>query len=105
MKTLKFKDYLIPQILDGSKTTTWRLFDDKDLQIGDQLSLLNADTRVEFARAEITHIIEQPLHDIDPIAYGKTYKNLREMIEHYREFYGDRVNENSVMKMVTFQIC
>jgi hypothetical protein len=31
MKTLKFYDNLIPLILSGEKTSTWRIFDDKNL--------------------------------------------------------------------------
>jgi len=31
MKTLKFREKLSKLILSGKKTTTWRLFDDKDL--------------------------------------------------------------------------
>lgn len=104
MKTLKFKDYLVPQILDGSKTTTWRLFDDKDLQIDDRLTFLNADTGIEFARAEITKVIEKELKDIDPIAYQKTYTNLDEMVKHYRGFYGDHVDEHSIIKIITFRL-
>jgi len=35
MKTVKFRPDLAQLIMDGKKTTTWRLFDDKDLQAGD----------------------------------------------------------------------
>ena len=37
MKTLKFKQCLVDQILRGEKTSTWRLFDDKDLNIGEKI--------------------------------------------------------------------
>lgn len=37
MKQIKFANDLVSKILEGSKTATWRLFDDKALQIGDQL--------------------------------------------------------------------
>lgn len=40
MKTLKFRSHLADLILKGEKDVTWRLFDDKDLTIGDQLELL-----------------------------------------------------------------
>ncbi|MBI2591035.1 MAG: ASCH domain-containing protein [Candidatus Blackburnbacteria bacterium] len=53
MKTLKFAPELASLVLDGSKTSTWRLFDDKDLAQGDQLSLVNRETREEFAKAVI----------------------------------------------------
>ena len=56
MKTLKFTSPLAKMILDGSKTTTWRLFDDKDLQSGDKLDLQNCETGEDFAKAEILEI-------------------------------------------------
>jgi len=34
MKTLKFAPDLCAQILAGTKTSTWRLFDDKNLMGG-----------------------------------------------------------------------
>lgn len=50
MKTLKFKSFKARWILDGVKTSTMRLFDDKDLQIGDQLALTNSDTMEQSKR-------------------------------------------------------
>ena len=44
MKTLKFASHLVQKILSGEKTSTWRLFDDKDLQVGDGLIFVNKDT-------------------------------------------------------------
>ena len=40
MKTLKFKKVLSELILKGEKNTTWRLFDDKDLVAGDDITFL-----------------------------------------------------------------
>lgn len=31
MKVLKFSENLVPLILSGQKTATWRMFDEKDL--------------------------------------------------------------------------
>ena len=59
IKTLKFKGYLVPKILDGSKIITWRLFDDKDLQVGDMLLFTNSASGKEFAKAEIVGVREK----------------------------------------------
>lgn len=45
---------LVEKILLGKKTSTWRLFDDKNLQIGDELVFLNKETGKEFGKAKIT---------------------------------------------------
>lgn len=39
MKTIKFTPELSEQIIAGTKTSTWRLFDDKDLTVGGQNKL------------------------------------------------------------------
>ena len=44
MKTLKFTPELCGQILTGTKTSTWRLFDDKNLTVGDELTFVNKQT-------------------------------------------------------------
>lgn len=53
MKTLKFTPELTQKILAGEKTSTWRLFDDKNLQIGDRLIFINKRTGDEFGEAVI----------------------------------------------------
>ena len=53
MKVIKFKNSLVSSVLSGEKDSTWRLFDDKDLKEGDELSLVNKDTMEEFGKAVI----------------------------------------------------
>ena len=53
MKTLKFRKRLSKLILSGEKDTTWRLFDDKNLLIGDSVSFIIWETLEEFAEVEI----------------------------------------------------
>jgi len=44
MKTLKFTPHLVEQILAGTKTSTWRLFDDKNIMGGDLPNFFNKET-------------------------------------------------------------
>ena len=48
MKTLKFAPELCEQIITGTKTSTWRLFDDKDLTVGDELQFINKESGICF---------------------------------------------------------
>jgi len=59
MKTLKFREKLSKLILSGEKTTTWRLFDDKDLSKGDIISFLIWETGEEFAKAKLIQVKEK----------------------------------------------
>jgi hypothetical protein len=106
MKTLKFRKNLADEILAGRKTATWRLFDDKDLQVGDQVELLIWETKERFADAEIVALKEKTLQDIkeeDFIGHEK-FASREEMLENYQSFYGDRVNWNTLVKMLDFKL-
>ena len=104
MKTLKFESKLVDKILSGQKTSTWRLFDDKDLAIGDELEFINKETLETFGYAKITSLYTKTLGtltDEDWIGHNK-YPSEEEMYERYRKYYGDRVSKNSEIKILTF---
>lgn len=105
-KALKFLENLVPLVLSGEKTSTWRLFDDKDLSIGDELSFLEHGTGKEFARAKIVGIREKKLGEItDADCDGhERYANRDEMFETYRGYYGDKVTENTPVKIISFEL-
>lgn len=107
MKNLKFKNYLVPKILDGSKIITWRLFDDKNLQVGDGLLFINSASGKEFAKAKITGVREKKLGEIQETDFEEgheRYKSQEDMLAHYRDYYGDKVDLNSVIKIVQFKL-
>ena len=107
MKTLKFKDYLVSKILDGSKIITWRLFDDKDLNIGDELLFINSDSGKEFAKAEIIGVREKKLGEITEADFEEgheKYKSQEDMLVHYRDYYGEKVDLSSVIKIIKYKL-
>src|SRR3989344_848254 len=63
-KVMKFRGFKAEMILEGTKTSSLRLFDDKNLSVGDDLTLVNYDTREEFGHVTITEVIEKQLEDI-----------------------------------------
>lgn len=65
MKTLKFTPELCEQILADTKTSTWRLFDDKDLTVGDTLTFVNKQTLESFGIGEITHLYTKTLGTLE----------------------------------------
>jgi len=106
MKTLKFDPLLVPLVLDGSKTSTWRLFDDKDLQVGDRLSLVNSADRLEFAQAEIVEVGEKKLGEItqDDFEGHERFESSEKMMEAYQNYYGAGVTSETIVKMVHFKL-
>ncbi len=104
MKTLKFAPDLVGKIHAGTKTTTWRLFDDKDLQQGDKLLFLNKETLEEFGTATVTSLYTKTLGTLADADWEghERFKSDEEMYATYRSYYGDQVSENSEVKILSF---
>lgn len=109
MKTLKFVTELIPLILSGEKTVTWRIFDDKNLSLGDELSFIDRITREEFAKARIMTIREKKLGEIDEADFDEGHERFEspeKMLEVYQStpYYGDAVTMETPIKIIGFEI-
>lgn len=106
MKGLKFRHYLVKEIQDGRKTVTWRLFDDKNLNVGDQLELFDWESGEKFAVAEITKVQEKRLRQIEESDFEghEKYSSPEVMLRHYREYYGDKVTIDTSIKMINFKV-
>ena len=106
MKTLKFKEKLSKLILSGEKTTTWRLFDDKDLQVGDEISFLVKETLEEFAKARLIEVKENVFGNLtaDDFDGHEKYSSLEEMYQTFSKFYQRDVDKNSPVKIIKFEL-
>ncbi len=106
MKTLKFVPHLVPLILSREKISTWRLFDDKDLQKDDNLLLINKVTGEEFAKAIIIKIEEKKLKDLEENDFEghEKFESEEKMYETYKSYYGDKVTPDTIIKMVDFKL-
>ncbi len=104
MKTLKFKPHLVEQILAGTKTSTWRLFDDKDVVGGDLLNFFNKETGELFGIATVSDVVIRTLgtlEDADWVGHER-YESDEAMYAEYRSYYGDTVGPNSEIKLIDF---
>ena len=106
MKTLKFKEVLIPSILSGEKDTTWRLFDEKDLKEGDELLFINKNTMKEFSKAMILSVRKVKLGELEAadLERHEEYESEEKMYEVYKSYYGDDVGPNNILKIVKFKL-
>lgn len=105
MKTIKFRSDFIESILNRGKTTTWRLFDDKDFQIGDEVEFINWESKEKFAEAMITDMqikLVKELAEEELLAHG--YLTLEEMIKSHNEYYDNKVNFNTEVKLLSFKL-
>lgn len=110
MKTLKFDHDLAQQILSGKKNSTWRMFDDKDLSVNDDIKIIDkvdpesSDTWAVIGQGKIKEIVEKKLGDVtekDILAQHKN-KSKNQLLEHYRQFYGERVDLDIPVKIISF---
>jgi hypothetical protein len=104
MKTLKFAPDLVREILAGKKTSTWRLFDDKDLQEGDVLLFLNKETGEKFGTAIVTSLHKKTLGSLEKTGWigHETFHSEEEMYHAFRKYYGDRIAPDTEVKILTF---
>ena len=105
-KTIKFRDFLAELVLKGEKTSTWRLFDDKDFQIGDEVDLINWNTGEKFAEGVLTDVREKKLGHLQPPDFEghEKFESEQAMYDAYRTYYGDRVGPETVVKIIRFEL-
>jgi ribonuclease HI len=111
MKKLKLDHAVAQRVAGGQQTASWRLYDDKDLTVNDEVALVDkldpakpASWRV-IGRARIDHIIEKRVGDIsenDYLQSGQEPVAPEERLRLFREYYGPQVSWDTPVKMVHF---
>ncbi|HZM63829.1 MAG TPA: reverse transcriptase-like protein [Candidatus Saccharimonadales bacterium] len=109
MKTLKLNHKEAQEILNGKRTTTWRLFDDKDISVNDVVQLLDkidehdSQTWKVIGIAKITKILEKQLGSSTENEYAKEgFKTLTQLMERHAGFYRQKINETTPAKIIHF---
>jgi len=110
MKTLKFDHSAAQQVLNGLKTSTWRLYDDKDLSVNDDIKVIdkvdpnNASTWLVIGTAKVREVIEKKLADVtrEDMEGHQIFASSNEMLDHYRSLYGERVQLDTPVKIILF---
>lgn len=111
MKKLKLDHQLAGLVAAGKKTSTWRLFDDKDLSVNDRVVLIDKvdpgkpGTWNSIGTATIDRIVEKRLGDIaDADMEGhEKFASQREMLAAYRRYYGPDVTLQTPVKILHFR--
>lgn len=88
----------------GVKTATWRLFDDKNLAVGDELLFINKETGENFGSAKITYCTTKTLGmltDEDWIGHDR-FASDEVMYQTFQHYYGDAVTPNTEVKIIHF---
>ena len=105
-KAIKFRDYLVKLDLEGKKNITWRLFDEKNLQKGDTVDLINWNTGEKFGEGFITELWEKKMSELDDNDFDghEKFASTEEMYHTYRKYYGDKVGSDTIVKVIRFKL-
>lgn len=110
MKALKLNHELAVQVANGTKSSTWRVNDDKDLHVNDVIQLIDKVKPTDpeswkvIGQAKIISVLEKTFAQIsqaDMDAHQK-YNSIEEMLKEFRGYYGPQVNEDTPVKIIRF---
>ncbi len=106
MKTLKFRTELVPLILSGEKTATWRLFDDKNIEAGDTIEMLEFGSLKFICVAKVNEVIEKKFKDLTNIDKEghETYESDKAMYGSFSSDYKTEVTSETEVKVIKFSI-
>jgi ribonuclease HI len=112
MKRLKFNHGLAELIRAGKKTSTFRMYDDKDLSVNDEIELIDKvdakspATWVSIGHARIDSVIEKRLGNIndDDLKRYEAFASRDDMLKTYRQYYGDQITFDMPVKVIQFSL-
>ena len=111
MKTLKLEHELAQQVLSGQKTSTWRLFDDKNFSVNDTVAIIDkadpndAASWQVIGEAVISKIVQKRLRDVSDEDYDghERYDSLEHMLNVFRGYYTyQNVEPDTPVKILYF---
>jgi ribonuclease HI len=110
MKTIKLDHELAEQVKNGTKNSTWRLFDEKDISVDDRVVIIDkVDPRdrnswVATGEAIVKRVVEKHLGEIGKDDYDghDTYASPGEMLQKFQVYYGDSVSFKTPVKVIHF---
>lgn len=105
MKKLKFANGLPELILNGKKTVTWRINDDKNLSDNDTISCCRLDG-TEFAQAKITSVKETTFEELteEDKRGHETFESDEQMYKTFQRYYNMEITPKTKVKVVRFEM-
>lgn len=105
MNFLPFSSSLIPSILDGSKTSTYRRGLKYDrLQIGEIINIINSENNEIITQATITNKVQLLFQELPLTADNHiSYDSREDMRTEFSSYYGT-IADDDVFLVIEFQI-
>jgi hypothetical protein len=105
MKKLKFMGNLPEKILNCKKTSTWRVNDEKNIVLNDELSLCNLQGE-EFAKAIVIYVKETKFKDLTENDWEghEKYSSEKEMYVAFSNMYKTEILPETKLKIIKFSL-
>ncbi len=109
-KQLKFEHQLAQDIIKGEKTSTFRLFDEKNIRVGDIVQIIdkveqdNPASWLVIGDAIVQEVREKRLEDVqgDDWLGHEPYESVRVFIDTHQHYYRVPINEETPVKIIRF---
>ncbi len=110
MKTLKLDHELAQQIASGEKTSTWRINDEKDISVNDEVQLIDKvdphDRRTwqVIGIATIDEVVQKRIGEltIEDMEGHAKYDSVDDLLDEFRKYYGSDITEQTGIKLINF---
>lgn len=110
MKLLKVSHKIAKLIYSGQKNSTWRINDEKNVSVDDQIGIIdkvNPDDHSSWqiiGTGRVSEVLQKRLSDIGPgdLGTGEDFETKQQMLKTFRNYYGGDVNEQTPVKIITF---
>lgn len=108
-KTLKLDHELATAVRMGTKHTTWRVFDEKNISVNDQIELVDKVDPSDMATwqimgtAVVDQIIEKRMEAITSAEMAEHgYNSYDELYASFTSYYGDSIGPQTAIKIISF---
>jgi len=110
MKSLKFDHHLADAIINGEKTSTWRINDDKDLSVDDSFVVIDKvdphDKQIwkGIGVATIQEVLHTRLKNLDyrQAEEYQQFESSEMMYAMYQKYYGEGVGPDTPVNVINF---
>ena len=106
MKTLKFIPSQIEPILNGLYNTTWRLADEKNIQVDDEIQFINSENGNVFTQIIVDKVTTKRIEDISSydIQGHESYGSIEDIIAVFKKYYGPDITTKSLVKIIKYHL-
>lgn len=110
MKYVKVSHKVAKLILEGEKSSTWRVNDEKNISVDDDIGIIDkVDAKDQgtwqvIGTGKVSSVVQKRLKDIKnhDLGPGEEFENMEDMLKTFQDYYGPDINLNTTVKIINF---